>query len=65
MEDFRGRVAVITGGGGGIGAAIARVLAARGARIVLADLDAGAMTRVADELGASGAEVLTVPTDVT
>jgi NAD(P)-dependent dehydrogenase (short-subunit alcohol dehydrogenase family) len=65
MEDFRGRVAVITGGGGGIGAALARAFAARGARLVLADLDAAAMARVAEELGAGGAEVLTVSTDVT
>src|SRR5439155_19800039 len=33
MDDFQGRVAVITGGGGGIGAAMARAFAARGARL--------------------------------
>src|SRR5436189_6479083 len=65
MDDFRGRVAVITGGGGGIGAAMARAFAARGARIVLADLDRAAMEGVAAELGGRGAEVLAVPTDVT
>jgi NAD(P)-dependent dehydrogenase (short-subunit alcohol dehydrogenase family) len=62
MDDFRDRVAVITGGGGGIGAAMAEAFASRGARLVLADLDDAAMQRVAKTLG--GAEVLTVPTDV-
>jgi len=65
MDDFTGRVAVITGGGGGIGAAIATALAGRGARLVLADLDEPAMGDVAQQLAAGGAEVLTVPTDVT
>ncbi|HJQ83522.1 MAG TPA: SDR family NAD(P)-dependent oxidoreductase [Candidatus Binatia bacterium] len=65
MDQFEGRVAVITGGGGGIGAAMAKAFAARGARLVLADLDERAMAGVAGELGAAGAEVLTVPTDVT
>jgi NAD(P)-dependent dehydrogenase (short-subunit alcohol dehydrogenase family) len=65
MDDFQGRVAVITGGGGGIGAAMAKAFAARGARLVLADLDEAAMAAVAESLRASGTDVLTVPTDVT
>src|SRR5207253_2349306 len=65
MDHFRERVAVITGGGGGIGAALADAFAARGARIVLADLDEAAMARVAERLTRSGADVLAVPTDVT
>ena len=65
MDAFRGRVAVITGGGGGIGAAMARAFAARGARLVLADLDEAAMAAVAETLRGSGADILTVPTDVT
>src|SRR2546422_4649397 len=65
MDPFQGRVAVITGGGGGIGAAMARAFAARGARIVLADVDRAAMEAVAAALGRGGTEVLAVPTDVT
>ena len=65
MDEFRGRVAVITGGGGGIGAAMAAAFAARGARIVLADVDAEAMERVAATLPLRRTEVLTIPTDVT
>jgi NAD(P)-dependent dehydrogenase (short-subunit alcohol dehydrogenase family) len=65
MDPFRGRVAVITGGGGGIGAAMARAFAARGARLVVADVDAAAAARVAAEVEAGGAEALAVPTDVT
>jgi NAD(P)-dependent dehydrogenase (short-subunit alcohol dehydrogenase family) len=42
---------VITGGGGGIGAALARRFAAEGARLVLADLDAAAVEAVAAEVG--------------
>jgi NAD(P)-dependent dehydrogenase (short-subunit alcohol dehydrogenase family) len=48
-----GRVAVITGGGSGIGRATARRFAAEGARIVVVDLDEAGGTAVADELGAT------------
>jgi NAD(P)-dependent dehydrogenase (short-subunit alcohol dehydrogenase family) len=65
MDPFRSRVAVVTGGGGGIGAALAEAFARRGARLVLADLAEDAMQGVARRLEAGGAEVLTVPTDVT
>src|SRR5439155_20134415 len=63
--EFRGRVAVITGGGGGIGAAMAAAFAARGARIVLADIDAEGMERVATTLPLRPTDILTIPTDVT
>lgn len=65
MDAFRDRVAVITGGAGGIGMAMARAFAARGARLVLADLDAAALDRATRELTAAGATALGVPTDVT
>jgi NAD(P)-dependent dehydrogenase (short-subunit alcohol dehydrogenase family) len=54
-----GRVAVITGGGGGIGLASARRLATEGARIVIADRDADAGATAADAVGGTF-----VPVDV-
>jgi NAD(P)-dependent dehydrogenase (short-subunit alcohol dehydrogenase family) len=65
MDAFKDRVAVITGGAGGIGMAMARAFAARGARLVLADLDEAALNRATEELTASGAPVVGVQTDVT
>ncbi|WP_084102783.1 SDR family oxidoreductase [Demequina sp. NBRC 110051] len=55
----RGRVVVITGGGGGIGSAFARLVAARGARVVLVDLRPDAADAVAASLPGSGHAVLT------
>jgi len=66
MDAFKDRVAVITGGAGGIGSAMARAFAARGARIVLADLDESALKRATEALSAAGVQqVLGVATDVT
>jgi len=50
--ELDGAGVVITGGGGGIGAALARRFAAEGARIVVADLDGDAASAVAAEVGA-------------
>ncbi|RVX42320.1 rhamnulose-1-phosphate aldolase/alcohol dehydrogenase [Nonomuraea polychroma] len=51
------RVALITGGGSGIGAATARRLAAEGACVVIADRDLGAAEKVAAEIGAAAYRV--------
>ena len=64
MQKFNGSVAVITGGGSGIGFALARALAAEGTRVVLADIDDTALAAAAAQLSAAGADVLTVHTDV-
>jgi NAD(P)-dependent dehydrogenase (short-subunit alcohol dehydrogenase family) len=65
MDPFQDRVAVITGGAGGIGMALARAFAARGARIVLADLDEEGLARAEKELGSEGATVQGIQVDVT
>jgi len=65
MDPFRGRVAVVTGGAGGIGGALARAFVARGAKLVLADVDEEALALAAKSHRERGAEVLAVPTDVT
>jgi NAD(P)-dependent dehydrogenase (short-subunit alcohol dehydrogenase family) len=49
--DIDGVSAIVTGGASGIGAASARQLAARGARVVVADLQADRGAELADEIG--------------
>ncbi|MCF3139761.1 3-hydroxybutyrate dehydrogenase [Paenarthrobacter sp. AR 02] len=50
-NSLNGRKALVTGGASGIGAACARALAARGAKVVVADVDASGAASLADELG--------------
>lgn len=64
MKDFRGKTAVVTGGASGIGNAIAHALATEGARVVLADIEQGALDEAVAGLRAKGAEALGVRTDV-
>ncbi|MFC8509224.1 SDR family oxidoreductase [Streptomyces sp. NPDC057411] len=58
VQGLQGAAVVVTGAGGGIGAALARRFAAEGARVVVNDLDPGRTKAVADEIGA-----LAVPGD--
>jgi NAD(P)-dependent dehydrogenase (short-subunit alcohol dehydrogenase family) len=62
MGRLDGKVAVITGAAGSIGAASARRFVAEGARVVLADLDEEALVRLAAQLGGD-AHARAVPTD--
>jgi NAD(P)-dependent dehydrogenase (short-subunit alcohol dehydrogenase family) len=50
-HDFSGKVAIVTGGGSGIGEATAVLLAERGAKVLVADQDAAAAERVAKQIG--------------
>ncbi|SCK52619.1 SDR family oxidoreductase [Streptomyces sp. WMMB 322] len=52
MESLRDSTVVVTGGGGGIGAALARRFAAEGARVAVNDLDEAKAAAVAEEIGA-------------
>ncbi len=57
MGRLDGKVAMITGAAGGIGRAAARLFAAEGARLTLADLDRSGLEALADELGHERVEV--------
>ena len=58
-----GKTAIITGAASGIGRACARLFAARGARVVAADVDATGAGQVVEELGESGHAITTDVTD--
>lgn len=61
---FDEKVAVVTGAGRGIGEAYAKALAAEGARVVVAELDADSGERVAKEIEQAGGTAVSVRTDV-
>ena len=63
MDRLRDKVALISGGGGSIGAATARRFAEEGAKVVVIDLDEDALAAVTDDLGAERCAY--VETDVT
>ena len=65
MGRVQDRVVVVTGGGGGIGAAICRAIAAEGGKVVVADLDQAAARSVAETIAAEGGSAESVGADVT
>jgi 3-oxoacyl-[acyl-carrier protein] reductase len=62
---LKDKVAVVTGGANGIGAAICERFAAEGARVLVADIDEGKARAVAQQLSDAGARALAVRADVT
>jgi NAD(P)-dependent dehydrogenase (short-subunit alcohol dehydrogenase family) len=62
--DLSGQVALVTGGGSGIGEAIASTLARAGAAVAIADLKADSGERVAGQIRAAGGSALAVQADI-
>jgi NAD(P)-dependent dehydrogenase (short-subunit alcohol dehydrogenase family) len=59
-----GKVAVVTGGGSGMGRSGATLLSQEGARVVIADINEAAGSRVAESIVRAGGDAISVPTDV-
>lgn len=65
MKKLKGKVAVITGGGRGIGRSVALVFAQEGANLVLASRTPDEIDGVCEEVNSLGVQCIAVPTDIT
>ncbi len=63
--ELRGRNALVTGAGGGLGVYIARALAGQGVNLALSDLQATSLDELIDELRGHGVRIEAVPADLT
>lgn len=63
MSTFEDRIAIVTGGGSGLGEAIGKDLAAHGASVVLTDIDLESAERVAGEIRDAGGEASAIEQD--
>ncbi len=63
--EMTGKAAIVTGAGQGMGRSVAQMLAARGASLVVNDINAGPAERTAAELRSAGASAIAAPGDVT
>ena len=64
MQQFKDKVAVITGAAGALGMALAARFAGEGMRLALADVDPAALAKTEKQLKAAGAQVVSLPVDV-
>jgi NAD(P)-dependent dehydrogenase (short-subunit alcohol dehydrogenase family) len=64
VDEFEGRVAVVTGAASGIGRALSDAFAGLGMKLVLADIEPAPLEAAAEELRAAGADVFAVTADV-
>ena len=64
MKDFKGKVAVITGGASGIGKAVAERCVKEGMAVVIADIEQGTLDSATNELRQQGGDAIGVKTDV-
>lgn len=62
---LKGKVAIVVGGANGIGKRTSKLLAQEGAKVMIADFDIKSANKVADEIKASGGEVITMKVDHT
>ena len=65
LQELQGKVAIVTGGAGGIGTHISKTFAAAGARVVVASRSQERLDGVASDIAAQGGEALAVATDIT
>ena len=65
MDRVKDKVAIVTGGAGGLGRAEASLLAKEGAKVVLTDIDETSITKIAMDIGHQGGEAIAVRHDVT
>ena len=63
MTGLNGKVAIVTGGGSGLGEAIGKALAKRGVKVVLSDIKVKGAERVAGEIGQAGGTASAVQQD--
>jgi NAD(P)-dependent dehydrogenase (short-subunit alcohol dehydrogenase family) len=64
MSSLAGKIAVVTGAGGGIGRCVAQTLAGAGARVVAADIRLAAAEQTVASVGGQGGEAITMKTDI-
>lgn len=63
MADFTNKVALVTGGGSGLGEAISKDLASKGAKVVITDINLDAAQRVADEIAKTSGNASAIKQD--